>query len=55
MHRIMSSREGYWILPVVVTETGLVPAATGDPTGVSAPVLVSRVNVETSLETLFAT
>jgi hypothetical protein len=32
---------GHWIVPVVVTATGLRPAATAAPTLVSAPVLAS--------------
>lgn len=34
---------GHWIVPVVVTETGLLPACTATPTLVSAPVMALMV------------
>src|SRR5260370_17955480 len=38
-----------------VTDRGTVPAATGEPTAVSAPVLASMGNAETLLHTRFST
>ena len=40
---------------MVVIELGASPAATADPTAVSAPVELSMVYTETSFEPLFAT
>jgi hypothetical protein len=39
----LNRRRDYWIVPVVVTETGLVPAATAAPMAVSAPVVALMV------------
>jgi hypothetical protein len=51
-----SVADDYWIVPVVVTELGLVPAANGEPlTAPSAPLVELTVYAETSPEPLFAT
>jgi hypothetical protein len=44
-------QKAYWIVPVVATPNGLVPAANGDPvTWVMEPVVGSMVYTQTSFE-----
>jgi hypothetical protein len=45
----LNRQRDYWIVPVVVTEMGLLPAATAAPTLVSALVVALIVKAETLL------